>query len=175
RQDPSASDGAPHGATSGLVRAVWGQAEAPRGGGSALRGGGEDREGARCRFRQGSRWENERPGPEQVNASGGGRRGGGGHFRAASDLGARSAGELGERAEQVLVGRVGVDGGRGDGLVPREPLREADVARGAVEVGAGRVAQGVEAEGPIEAGALLPLLEGVAQLPGREPVALAGH
>jgi hypothetical protein len=31
RQDPSASHGAPHGATSGLVRAVWGQAAAPRG------------------------------------------------------------------------------------------------------------------------------------------------
>src|SRR5690606_30592985 len=43
RQDTSASHGAPHGATSGLVRALWGQAEAPRGGGSGLRGGGEDR------------------------------------------------------------------------------------------------------------------------------------
>lgn len=31
RQDPSAPEGAPHGATSGLVRAVCGQAEAPRG------------------------------------------------------------------------------------------------------------------------------------------------
>ena len=38
--------------------------------------------------------------------------------------------------------------------MPREALSEPNVAGGPVEVGAGGVAQGVEAEGPVEAGAL---------------------
>ena len=147
---------------------------AGRGGGSKLRAERKNRGGVWSRFRQGPGGENEHPSPKEMNAPRGGVQRGGVHFFGASGSG-RSAGELLERADQVFVGGVGVDRRRGDGLVAGEALGEADVARGAVEVGAGRVAQGVEVEAAVEVGSLLPPLEGMASLASREPVALAAH
>lgn len=100
---------------------------AGRGGGSKLRAGAENGEGAWSRFRQGSGGENEHPGPEQVNAPRGGARRGAVHFLAASGHWA-SAGELLERPDQVLVGGVRVDRRRRDRLVPASTLAAATTA-----------------------------------------------
>ena len=81
-----------------------------------------------------------------------------------------SAGDVMERADQVLIGRVSVDRRRAHRLVPREALSEPNVAGGPVEVGAGGVAQGVEAEAAVKVGALLPTLERSARLARREAV-----
>ncbi len=55
--------------------------------------------------------------------------------------------------------------------MPREALREPDVLGAPVHAATGRVPQRMHVEAAVEASALLPLVEGVPQLPRREPAA----
>jgi len=80
-----------------------------------------------------------------------------------------SAGQLAHGAKDVLVARGGVDGRRVDALVPGEPLHESDVARRPVGVRERGVPERVEVEVGVEAGALLPDFEEVAERPGGDP------
>jgi hypothetical protein len=84
-----------------------------------------------------------------------------------------SAGQLAHRAQDVLVARRGVDGRGVDALVPGEALDEPDVARGPVGVRERRVPERVEVEDAVEAGALLPQPEEVAERPGGDALPTA--
>ncbi len=86
----------------------------------------------------------------------------------------RSARQIEHRAHQVLVARVGVDAGGQDRLVAGEALGDPDVLGPPVEVRARGVAKGVEVQAALEAGALLPDVEDLAELPRRQPVAPRG-
>ena len=84
-----------------------------------------------------------------------------------------SAGQLGDRADEVLVAGVGVDRGGQDRGVAGETLRQSDVPGRAVDAITPGVAKRVDGEAARETCALLPDAEEVAQLTGRQAVALA--
>src|SRR5690606_32430831 len=163
------------------------QPAACRGGGSSFRARAPARRSAWARFRARQFWETERPRnyePSTVRQTE--QRGSFGYaVQVASKLSGASsrvrltpclsADEPLHRPEQLLVGRVRVDARREDRLVAGEALREPEVAARAVEVRAGGVPQRVEVEAAIEAGALLPDAEGVAQLARGEPAPEAAH
>lgn len=82
------------------------------------------------------------------------------------ERGPGSAGQPGHRADQVFIGRVGVDRGGQDRLVAGKPLGQADVLGLAVDGRAGRVTQHMKVHVAVKSRASLPDCEPVAYLPG---------
>jgi hypothetical protein len=83
----------------------------------------------------------------------------------------QSAGLVAHRVLDVLVAGAGVDHRALDALVPGDPLGQEDVLGPLVDVGDPGVAERVEPERLIEAGALLPGLEHETEGPGRDSLA----
>ena len=84
-----------------------------------------------------------------------------------------SAEKFAYRSEHVFVAGVGVDGGGEDGLVSGEALGDANVFGIPVQIGAGGMPQRVKAQSSVKSGPFLPDRERVADLSGREPIAVS--